>query len=435
MKTTFIMNQKFHISFYGFIHSIIALFFITLPCLISAQTTLYSEGFETDGEGVRYTSNTYNFCSGVPGANPDYFLRVNTNPALPPGTCSTGHGTALTNLQGSWYWASEDIRSNLASYPGALPPGDITTSSINIAGYNNLTVSLYLATSNNNNVRWEDADSINIKASINGGGFITIGRFMGDNVAGGRLRIDGNLDGAITGADPVTTCDQDAFTNYTFSIPGTGSIMNIKLDFDQWGGSEELGIDLIEVKGNAFLPIELTGFTAQVRERSIDLLWQTASELKNEGFEIERSGDAKEWSKIGFIPGHGTSTMAHSYSFTDLTPLPSTGYYRIKQIDFDGRENLSSIVSAYFPNDSQEENSVIIAPNPVYGDEISFTIPESWGQDVNLILYGQTGQLLYQKTLNSGVQSLNINGLSSGNYTLCFWNNSKWTVEKVLIWR
>ncbi len=222
----------------------------------NAQTTLFSESFETDGEGSRYTSNTFNLCSGSPGANPDFFLRTNTNPALPPGTCASGHGTALTNLQGTYYWAGEDIRSS-TPVPNANPPGDITTSSINVTNYNTLKVSLYLATSNNNNVRWEVSDSINIKASFDGVNYFTVGRFMGNAVTGGRLTIDENLNGAIDGAE-VTYCDRLDFTKYIFSIAGTGTSLTIKLNFDQAGGTEELGIDLIEVTGTFAAPTNTT---------------------------------------------------------------------------------------------------------------------------------------------------------------------------------
>lgn len=233
----------------------IASFLLSFLCsyfFAQAQTTLHSESFETDGEGVRYTSNTYSFCP----TDPDYFLRTNSNPALPSG-CSAGHGTALTNLQGTFYWASEDIRSNQLPAPGARPPGDITTSSINITNYNTLKVSLYLATSSNNGTRWESDDSINIKASFDGVNYITVGRFMGNAVGGGRLTIDENLNGIIDGSE-VTYCDRSDFTKYIFSIPGTGTSLRIKLDFDQFGGTEELGIDLIEVTGNFVAPANTT---------------------------------------------------------------------------------------------------------------------------------------------------------------------------------
>ncbi len=122
----------------------ILFFIIVFVPFAESQVILLSESFETDGEGTRYTSNTFNFCAGSPGGNPDYFLRTNTNPALPPGTCAIGFGSSITNVQGSFYWASEDIRSN-SPIPNANPPGDITFFPLNITGYNNLMVSLYLA--------------------------------------------------------------------------------------------------------------------------------------------------------------------------------------------------------------------------------------------------------------------------------------------------
>lgn len=222
--------------------------FLLLLLLCSAaraQVTLHSESFETDGEGSRYTSNTYSYCP----TDPDYFLRTNTNPVLPTGGCATGFGSTLTNLQGSFFWAGEDIMSNQQPFPGGHAPGQLTMQSINIAGYSSLTVSLYLATASNNGLRWETADSINIHAQVDGGTYRTVGRFMGDGISGGRLRLDANLDGAITGADPVTTCDTVAFIKYTFTIPGVGNTLNVRLDFDQYGGTEESAIDLIEVQG------------------------------------------------------------------------------------------------------------------------------------------------------------------------------------------
>lgn len=225
------------------IYIIILLLFLASPLLFS-QTVLFTESFETDGEGVRYTSTTYNECT--PGGNPDYFLRTNTNPVLPPGSCATGFGSTLTNLQGSFFWAGEDIRSNGCPAPGCYGPGTITTQSINIAGYTSLSFSMYLATGSNNNVRWESNDSINLKASINGGPFVTFGRFVGDAPAGGRLRIDANLDGIGEG----TAVDQDAFAQHTFSIPGTGSTLQVRLEYYQFGGTEESAADLLQVSGN-----------------------------------------------------------------------------------------------------------------------------------------------------------------------------------------
>jgi hypothetical protein len=229
------MNPKF-----------ILLLALVLACFLPlrSQVVLHSESFETDGEGTRYTSNTYSFCP----TDPDYFLRTNSNPVL-PGGCSVGFGSTLTGLQGSFFWAGEDIMSNQLPFPGNHAPGQITTQNINIGGYGSLQVSLYLATASNTGTRWESADSINIQVSIDGGAYRTVGRFMGNSPAGGRLRIDADLDGAITGADPLTNCDTAAFVQRTFSISGSGTTLNVRLDFDQWGGTEESAIDLIQVQG------------------------------------------------------------------------------------------------------------------------------------------------------------------------------------------
>lgn len=204
------------------------------------QVTLLSESFETDGEGSRYFSTTFD----LPSPTCDFFARM---PASPLNPCFQNN--LFSNFQGNFFWGSEDIMRAGTN----LPPGYIVSQNINTSGYNNLSISLYLATSNNVipiNTRWERADSINIQVSFNGGTtYTTVGRFMGNAEFGGDLIHDLNLNGIADPGEPVASLN--TFTKYTFNITGTGSSMIYKLDFDQIGGSEELGIDLIEVKGTA----------------------------------------------------------------------------------------------------------------------------------------------------------------------------------------
>ena len=230
----------------GFGETCHASFSVTITAVV--PTSLFTESFETDGEGTRYNSNTFIDCTSQTGAS-DYFLRTNTNP-VSPGSCGPLFGSTLSNLQGSYFWASEDIRGSTPL--NTYPPGSITFNPLNIAGYSNLQMSLYLATSNNNSMRWESTDSLNIQVSFdNGSTFQTIGRFMGKGttVVGSNLGIDSNLDGVYDANDVTVNCDQTAFAQYTFPIPYIGSSMILKLDFDQAGGTEELAIDLIEIKG------------------------------------------------------------------------------------------------------------------------------------------------------------------------------------------
>jgi len=68
--------------------------------------------------------------------------------------------------------------------------------------------------------------------------------------------------------------------------------------------------------GPILIPVELTSFTASIKENNVTLNWVTATEINNQGFEIERnSGNGFE--KIGYVAGYGTSSETHSYSFID----------------------------------------------------------------------------------------------------------------------
>jgi hypothetical protein len=91
--------------------------------------------------------------------------------------------------------------------------------------------------------------------------------------------------------------------------------------------------------GNLVVPVELTSFTGVLNGSNVELSWQTASELNNRGFEVQRSevnSQRSGWENIGFIQGNGTSTNAHSYTYSDNNLNAGTYNYRLKQIDNNG---------------------------------------------------------------------------------------------------
>ncbi len=91
------------------------------------------------------------------------------------------------------------------------------------------------------------------------------------------------------------------------------------------------------------LPVELTEFKVTATDNNVTLDWETATELQNKGFEIERSTDGETWEMIGFVEGNGTSLEINNYNFIDENFLPGINYYRLKQIDFDGAFEYSLI--------------------------------------------------------------------------------------------
>lgn len=113
------------------------------------------------------------------------------------------------------------------------------------------------------------------------------------------------------------------------------------------------------------LPVTLGTLQALPNSNNtVDLSWQTFSEQQNTGFDIERSNDGATWGKIGFVETaapQGNSSLTLQYAFNDKSPLNGVNYYRLKQIDADGRFTYSGIVKA----DITSDKLLSVYPNPV----------------------------------------------------------------------
>ncbi|MGB2867438.1 MAG: T9SS type A sorting domain-containing protein [Bacteroidota bacterium] len=112
---------------------------------------------------------------------------------------------------------------------------------------------------------------------------------------------------------------------------GAGNTPTVKVD----------GIRVATTWAEAPLPVQMTSLTASSRDLTAELQWATASEVHNQGFDIERrlidpSAQMSSWMKVGFVAGSGTSSSPHSYSFVDKGLSAGRYGYRIKQIDADG---------------------------------------------------------------------------------------------------
>ena len=114
---------------------------------------------------------------------------------------------------------------------------------------------------------------------------------------------------------------------------------------------------------NSPLPIELISFNAINNNGSVELDWKTVSETNNDFFEIQHSKNTKDWKQIGIIDGNGTTNELHNYSFIDKNPATGTNYYRLKQVDFDGKYSYSQIKSVNI----KSTKSIEIYPNPSNG--------------------------------------------------------------------
>lgn len=109
------------------------------------------------------------------------------------------------------------------------------------------------------------------------------------------------------------------------------------------------------------LPVVLLSFEAEAREESVHLDWSTATEHDNDFFVVERSADGVAFTPIGTIDGAGTTQQETRYQFLDRSPLHGLNYYRLEQVDMDGRSEHSEVRSVYFRTD---EGPLMMVPNP-----------------------------------------------------------------------
>jgi hypothetical protein len=181
-----------------------------------------------------------------------------------------------------------------------------------------------------------------------------------------------------------------------------GSSRSISLttnSFSDWTVSDQ----------DAPLPVTLTSFTGKATQFGNQLNWTTSSEVNNQGFNVERSVDGKIFTKIGFVKGFGTTNTKQTYQFTDSQL--SEAYYRLKQVDFDGKSEYSATIKV---GESSLVNSLSIYPNPA-SDKV--TIRTTGTGTIEIV--NNLGQVLITQPA-VGTNEINISKLAMGVYTVKF---------------
>jgi hypothetical protein len=168
-----------------------------------------------------------------------------------------------------------------------------------------------------------------------------------------------------------------------------------------------IGIDDIVLRSTSSVaPVTLVSLTGKAVDKTNVLEWETASEMNNKGFDIERSTDGNRFETIGFVAGNGTTNKAQTYHFVDKHPL-SMSYYRLKQLDNDGRFEYSKIVQIM-----QKSGQKLVAyPNPT--SEVLNFVADVTRADYQIInLLGQT------ILRGSATTQIDVSALPKGTYWL-----------------
>lgn len=202
---------------------------------------------------------------------------------------------------------------------------------------------------------------------------------------------------------------------------------------DRWNYADNFLINIIDEP----LPVELASFTSSVNANSVTLSWSTASEINNQGFEIERSDITCNWVKAGYVNGNGNSTVNNSYTFTDGNLNTGKYMYRLKQIDFNGHYeyfNLTNEVNIGVPVSLELSQNY---PNPFNpATRINYQVPADGNVSVKIYdMSGREAAVLINEYKTAGYYSVNFNAgnMPSGTYFYRISSNGNSVTKKMLL--
>lgn len=171
----------------------------------------------------------------------------------------------------------------------------------------------------------------------------------------------------------------------------------------------------VQLSGLTALPVRLIRFEAAKNDRNVNLNWATASEENNSHFEVERSIDGETWNQIGKIQGNGNSQKIIQYVYEDMkVPAIDNIYYRLKQVDFDGKFEYSfvRVVRSYSTGGGGEMHSSVY-PNPV-NDYLNVKLTEPVNSIIRIT--DLSGTIKQQVNTSADFETLNTIELPNGIY-------------------
>ena len=182
------------------------------------------------------------------------------------------------------------------------------------------------------------------------------------------------------------------------------------------------------------LPVSLMKFSAALISAHKTMIdWTTSLEINNSHFLLERSQDGKSFSTVAKVSGNGTSSLAHNYSITDdVSNAGSIVYYRLQQVDLDGRSNFSNVIAIKMAKENQIAS---VSPNP-FTSYLNVNIDWSKTEVITARILNIQGKEVVSKKLqvSKGANNVRIDELSnlpSGSYFIQFISATERITQKI----
>ncbi len=221
---------------------------------------------------------------------------------------------------------------------------------------------------------------------------------------------------------------------FLFTLPATGNFLvtSIRLtitDLVGAGCGNDFAIDDINIsqcpEGNV-TPVTFLSINARQRGSGIDIKFATSQELNSDHFEVERSGDGNSrWNSVSSLKGSGNSSIAKNYIAYDAKPLPGINFYRVKQVDKDGKFKYSSTVNVKI---NASKTGVTVLANPFHNN-LTVDLLSSKDEVINVRLVDISGKQVAKEswTITAGSTRKdisNVSALQQGMYILSVSNAS-----------
>jgi len=207
------------------------------------------------------------------------------------------------------------------------------------------------------------------------------------------------------GSATATITNMQANSSYSFQLTVT--------DVVGASGSAVTGITVMGA-----LPVEFSYVRAQSAANGNLLQWGTASEQNSSYFIIERSEDGKKFFTAGNVAAAGNSSSARDYTYTDSKTIAGNTYYRLKEVDKDGKFKYSQVVLV---SGNNRNTGVQMYPNPVQ-DNLAIVINNEIKGNGRIIVHELTGRILREQAIEKNDRVLdaviNMNNLAAGLYVV-----------------
>lgn len=228
----------------------------------------------------------------------------------------------------------------------------------------------------------------------------------------------------------------------TVNDPGTGNRVPSIMNIARINSTSDAGVSFVD-DGTAIInpeegpmPVTLSRFTASLlQENKVKLDWSTSMEINCSSFIVERSYDANIFSAVATVAGNGTTSLFHSYSAMDdiFSFDGNVVYYRLRQIDIDGKEHFSNVIALKVKKANQLIN---VSPNP-FSTYVNVNMDWSKSEVISARIINVQGKVVVSKTVqvNKGSNYLRIDNLAtlpSGNYFLQLVSSDEKIVQKIM---